>query len=71
MQPGIIPAIISFFFPGLGQAITTGRPTWKWIGIFIIIIIVDYLLQCGNISWLGIIFNIVLAYDAYADKIQL
>ena len=27
MESGIIPAIISFFFPGIGQALTDGKPT--------------------------------------------
>lgn len=74
MDAGIIPAIISFFLPGIGQAATTGRPTAKWIVVFIILLIINNLLN----MYLGIagsvicsIISIVMAYDAYADKIQI
>lgn len=74
MDAGIIPAIISFFLPGLGQAVTTGRPTAKWIVVFIILIIIESLLGmylgiAGSV--ISVIISIIMAYDAYADKIQI
>lgn len=74
MDAGIIPAIISFFFPGLGQALTTGRPTGKWAIIFIVLLVIEGLLGSygGNIGLIiNLIISIVFAYDAYADKIQI
>ena len=44
MESGIIPAIISFIFPGIGQALTDGKPTGKWIVVFILILIVYWIL---------------------------
>ena len=74
MESGIIPAIISFFFPGIGQALTDGKPTGKWILLFIVIVIVEILLSLllpliGTV--IGIIINIVFAYDAYANLIEI
>ena len=81
MQPGIIPAIISFFLPGLGQAITRGRSSAKWIIVFIVVLIIDYCLYlfvnaplAGPVTWgaiISIIIGIIFAYDAYTDIIQL
>ena len=45
MESGIIPAIISFILPGIGQALTDGKPTGKWIVVFIAMIIVFLLLN--------------------------
>ena len=74
MESGIIPAIISFFFPGIGQALTDGKPTGKWIAVFVIVIIVEILLSLflGLIgSVIGLIISIVFAYDAYANLIEI
>lgn len=74
MESGIIPAIISFFFPGIGQALTDGKPTGKWIAVFVIVIIVEILLSLflGLIgSIIALIISIVFAYDAYANLIEI
>ena len=74
MESGIIPAIISFFFPGIGQALTDGKPTGKWIAVFIIVLIVEILLSflLGLIgSIIALIISIVFAYDAYANLIEI
>ena len=75
MQSGIIPAIISFFLPGLGQAVTDGKPRLKWAAVFIVIYIIESLLlmflgmTIGGI--IGLIINLIFAYDAYANMIDL
>ncbi len=74
MESGIIPAIISFFFPGIGQALTDGKPTGKWILIFIVVLIIEILLSqylglIGNV--INIIISLVFAYDAYANLIEI
>ena len=75
MESGIIPAIISFFFPGIGQALTDGKPTGKWIAVFIAMIIVFLLLNMligGTIYMIiNLIIRIVFAYDAYANLIEI
>lgn len=74
MESGIIPAIISFFFPGIGQALTDGKPTGKWILIFIVILIIEILLSflLGLIgSVISIVISLVFAYDAYANLIEI
>ena len=75
MESGIIPAIISFFFPGIGQALTDGKPTGKWIVVFIAMIIVFLLLNMligGTIYMIiNLIIRIVFAYDAYANLIEI
>ncbi|MDO5849424.1 MAG: hypothetical protein Q4P18_07805 [Methanobrevibacter sp.] len=80
MKKGLLPAVVSFFFPGMGQAITEGRSTWKWVLIFIIFIIVRNIV--GNFEFfytksihgaviLSVIISIIFAYDAYYGKIKL
>ena len=69
MESGTIPAIISFFFPGIGQALTDGKPTGKWIVVFILILIVYwilfFLLSTGILKTIiNLIIRIVFAYDA-------
>lgn len=76
MESGIIPAIISFILPGIGQALTDGKPTGKWIVVFIAMIIVFYLINmllgAGIISIIiTLIIRIVFAYDAYANLIEI
>ncbi len=74
MESGIIPAIISFFFPGIGQALTDGKPTGKWILIFIVVLIIEILLSqyLGLIGTvINIIISLVFAYDAYANLIEI
>lgn len=74
MESGIIPAIISFFLPGIGQALTDGKPTGKWIIVFIIALIVIWLLVnfLGTIGTiLDLIISILFAYDAYANLIEI
>ena len=75
MESGIIPAIISFFLPGIGQALTDGKPTGKWIVVFIAMIIVFLLLNMligGTIYMIiNLIIRIVFAYDAYANLIEI
>ena len=76
MESGIIPAIISFILPGIGQALTDGKPTGKWIVVFIAMIIVFYLINmllgAGIISIIiTLIIRIVVAYDAYANLIEI
>ena len=76
MESGIIPAIISFILPGIGQALTDGKPTGKWIVVFIIVLIVEILLSFLNRqpligSVINLIISIVFAYDAYANLIEI
>lgn len=74
MESGIIPAIISFFLPGIGQALTDGKPTGKWILIFIVVLIIEILLSqyLGLIGTvINIIISLVFAYDAYANLIEI
>jgi hypothetical protein len=75
MESGIIPAIISFILPGIGQALTDGKPTGKWIVVFIAMIIVFLLLNMligGTIYMIiNLIIRIVFAYDAYANLIEI
>ncbi len=76
MESGIIPAIISFIFPGIGQALTDGKPTGKWIVVFILILIVYwilfFLLGTGILNTIiNLIIRIVFAYDAYANLIEI
>ena len=74
MESGIIPAIISFFFLGIGQALTDGKPTGKWILIFIVVLIIEILLSqyLGLIGTvINIIISLVFAYDAYANLIEI
>ena len=75
MESGIIPAIISFILPGIGQALTDGKPTGKWIVVFIAMIIVFLLLNMligGTIYMIiNLIIIIVFAYDAYANLIEI
>ena len=75
MESGTIPAIISFF-PGIGQALTDGKPTGKWIVVFILILIVYwilfFLLGTGILKTIiNLIIRIVFAYDAYAYLIEI
>ena len=76
MESGTIPAIISFFLPGIGQALTDGKPTGKWIVVFILILIVYwilfFLLGTGILKTIiNLIIRIVFAYDAYAYLIEI
>lgn len=75
MESGIIPAIISFILPGIGQALTDGKPTGKWIVVFLAMIIVFLLLNMliGGTIYLiiNLIIRIVFAYDAYANLIEI
>lgn len=70
MVSAIIAAILSFFIPGLGQAIN--GEVKKGIILFIISIVIGLLLgfiagMTGIIfiSYLGILYSIYAAYDAY------
>ena len=76
MESGIIPAIISFFLPGIGQALTDGKPTGKWIGVFILVFIIyallHWLLADGILyTIIALIISIFFAYDAYANLIEI
>ena len=75
MESGIIPAIISFILPGIGQALTDGKPTGKWIVVFIAMIIVFLLLNmligCTIYMIINLIIRIVFAYDAYSNLIEI
>ena len=76
MESGIIPAIISFFLPGIGQALTDGKPTGKWIVVFILVFIIyallHWLLADGILyTIIVLIISIIFAYDAYANLIEI
>lgn len=74
MKEGVFPAIVSFFFPGIGQAITEGRSPIKWILIDLIFWFIWYgVVYYFKSNTAGLIFSVIvsviLAYDAYAYKI--
>lgn len=76
MEPGIVPAIISFIFPGLGQAITTPEARIKWIIVFVlysVIFAVLFMISDRSIfvSIISFILKLGFAYDAYANKIDI
>lgn len=76
MEPGILAAIISFVFPGIGQAITTPEARMKWIIVFVIysiIFFVLYMITGRNfiVSILSLIVKLAAAYDAYDNKIDI
>lgn len=64
----IIAAILSFFIPGLGQAIS--GDVQKGVILFVMAIIVALLASLIFRSWFVSIINIIIsiyaAYDAYA-----
>ena len=62
------------FSSGIGQALTDGKPTGKWILIFIVVLIIEILLSqyLGLIGTvINIIISLVFAYDAYANLIEI
>ncbi len=76
MEPGILAAIISFIFPGLGQAITTPEGRIKWILVFVLYsVIFAALFMISNrsmiVSIISLIVKLAFAYDAYSNKIDL
>lgn len=76
MEPGILAAIISFIFPGLGQAITTPDARIKWILVFVLYSVIFAALfmitdRSIIISIISLIVKLGFAYDAYANKIDI
>lgn len=76
MEPGILAAIISFIFPGLGQAITTPEARIKWILVFVLYSVIFAALfmisDRSIIVWIiSLIVKLAFAYDAYSNKIDL
>ena len=75
MESGILPALISFFLPGIGQAATDGRTPYKWVIVFVVYFIITFLIE-NYVSlylgvFIGLIIRILLAYDAYAEIIDI
>lgn len=72
MLKAIICAILSFFIPGLGQAI--GGDIQKGIILFVVALIVGILAAFVFKEWLVYIINLLIslyaAYDAYMMAIE-
>lgn len=75
MESGMVPAIISFLLPGIGQAATVDKTTYKWVIVFTVYAILTSLIITFISTPIGYIFSIIvritLAYDAYMDKIDI
>ena len=44
MESGMVPAIISFLLPGIGQAATDDKTTYKWVIVFTLYAIITSLI---------------------------
>ena len=75
MESGIVPAIISFILPGIGQAVTDNKTKYKWVIVFVVYALITALLITFISTFIGYIFgfivSLLLAYDAYADIIDI
>ena len=66
MVSPILAAVASFFIPGLGQYLG-GQGVQKAIIFFVLLLVITAVLMFVGFPYLGIIYNIYAAYDAYTN----
>ena len=67
MVNAILAAVLSFFIPGLGQAVAgdVKKGIIFFIGLIVLILIANFIFRHWIVTIINILYSLYAAYDAY------